>query len=99
MPIRHPSGRSDISGDRGCTSPGSCPSTLEAPSNQKSRRRPSNPSDSKESRSLRTDTKRDRVLTDDELRAFWKASEAWEHPFSRLLRFILLTATRRQEAA
>jgi integrase len=44
-------------------------------------------------------TKRDRVLTDDELRAFWKASEAWEHPFSRLLRFILLTATRRQEAA
>jgi integrase len=44
-------------------------------------------------------TKRDRVLTDDELRAFWKASEAWEHPYSRLLRFILLTATRRQEAA
>src|ERR1700729_1552036 len=56
MPIRHRSGRSDISSDRGCTSPGSCPSTLEAPSNQKSRRRPSNPSDSKESRSLRTDT-------------------------------------------
>jgi Arm DNA-binding domain/Phage integrase family len=44
-------------------------------------------------------TKRDRVLTNDELRAFWKASEAWEHPFSRLLRFILLTATRRQEAS
>jgi integrase len=44
-------------------------------------------------------TKRDRVLTDDELRAFWKASEAWEHPYSRLLRFTLLTATRRQEAA
>jgi len=44
-------------------------------------------------------TKRDRVLAHDELRAFWKASEAWEHPFSRLLRFILLTATRRQEAA
>jgi integrase len=44
-------------------------------------------------------TKRDRVLTNDELRAFWKASETWEHPFSRLLRFILLTATRRQEAA
>jgi hypothetical protein len=33
-----------------------CPSTLEAPSNQESRRRPSNQSDSKESRSLRTDT-------------------------------------------
>jgi integrase len=44
-------------------------------------------------------TKRDRVLTNDELRAFWKASEIWEHPFSRLLRFILLTATRRQEAS
>src|SRR5580704_8265568 len=56
MPIRHQSGRSDISSDRGCTSPGSCPSTLEAPF--ESRRGPSNPSDSKESRSLRTDTQR-----------------------------------------
>jgi integrase len=44
-------------------------------------------------------TKRDRVLTDDELRSFWKAAEGWEHPFTRLLRFILLTATRREEAA
>jgi integrase len=44
-------------------------------------------------------TKRDRVLTDDELRAFWRAAEVWEHPFSRLLRFTLLTATRRNEAA
>jgi integrase len=44
-------------------------------------------------------SKRDRVLPDDELRAFWTAAEAWEHPFSRLLRFILLTATRRNEAA
>jgi integrase len=44
-------------------------------------------------------TKRDRVLTDDELHAFWRAAEGWEHPFSRLLRFILLTATRREEAA
>jgi integrase len=43
--------------------------------------------------------KRDRVLTDEELRAFWRASEGWEHPFSRMLRFILLTATRRDEAA
>jgi integrase len=46
-----------------------------------------------------TTTKRDRVLTDDELRAFWRASEHWDHPFSHLLRFILLTATRREEAA
>jgi integrase len=44
-------------------------------------------------------TKRDRVLTDDELRAFWRAAEGWEHPFTRLLRFILLSATRRGEAA
>jgi integrase len=44
-------------------------------------------------------TKRDRVLTDDELRAFWRAADAWKHPFSRMLRYILLTATRREEAA
>lgn len=44
-------------------------------------------------------TKRDRVLTEDELRAFWRASQGWDHPFSHLLRFILLTATRRDEPA
>jgi integrase len=44
-------------------------------------------------------TKRDRVLTDDELRAFSRAAEAWDHPFSRMLQLILLTATRRDEAA
>src|SRR5262249_1818837 len=44
-------------------------------------------------------TRGDGVLADDELRAFWRASEAWEHPFSHLLRFPLLTATRRDEAA
>jgi integrase len=43
--------------------------------------------------------KRDRVLTDEELRGFWRASERWEHPFSLMLRFILLTAARRDEAA
>jgi integrase len=43
--------------------------------------------------------KRDRVLTDDELRAFWRASVGWDHAFSRMLRFVLLTATRRNEAA
>jgi integrase len=43
--------------------------------------------------------KRDRVLTEDELRAFWRASEQWDHPFSRMLRFVMLTATRRDEAA
>jgi integrase len=44
-------------------------------------------------------TKQDRVLTDGELWAFWRASVAWDHPFSRMLRFILLTAARRDEAA
>jgi integrase len=44
-------------------------------------------------------TRRDRVLADDELRAFWRASGAWDHPFARMLRFVLLTATRRDEAA
>jgi hypothetical protein len=44
-------------------------------------------------------TKRERVLTDDELRACWRASKCWEHPYSHMLRFILLTATRRDEAA
>jgi integrase len=44
-------------------------------------------------------TKRDRVLTDDELRAFWRACETWGHPFGRMLQFILLTAARREEAA
>jgi integrase len=43
--------------------------------------------------------KRDRVLTDEELRAFWRAAEGWDHAFSLMLRFILLTATRRDEAA
>jgi integrase len=44
-------------------------------------------------------TKRDRVLTYDEVGAFWRACEAWGHPFGRMLQFILLTATRREEAA
>lgn len=43
--------------------------------------------------------KRARVLDEDELRAFWRASQGWDHPYSHMLRFILLTATRRDEAA
>ena len=39
------------------------------------------------------------MLNADELRAFWPACEKWDHPFSLLLRYILLTATRREEAA
>jgi len=42
---------------------------------------------------------RERTLTDDELRAVWRAAEASAGPFGRLVRFILLTAARRTEAA
>ncbi|KQT21734.1 MULTISPECIES: integrase arm-type DNA-binding domain-containing protein [unclassified Bradyrhizobium] len=43
--------------------------------------------------------RRSRVLSDDELRAVWKAAEAGTNVFDYLVRFILLTATRRNEAA
>ena len=42
---------------------------------------------------------RARVLSDDELRAVWQAAEGSPGPFGALVRFILLTATRRGEAA
>lgn len=42
---------------------------------------------------------RDRILTDDELRAVWQAAEASATAFGRLVRFILLTSARRSEAA
>src|SRR5258707_640191 len=42
---------------------------------------------------------RDRILGEDEVRSFWRASVSLDHPFSHMLRFILLTATRRDEAA
>jgi integrase len=42
---------------------------------------------------------RARVLTDDELRAVWKAAEATPGPFGAFIRFLLLTGARRSEAA
>ena len=42
------------------------------------------------------DLARDRVLTDDELRAIWRAAGG---TFGRFVKFVLLTATRRTEAA
>jgi integrase len=42
---------------------------------------------------------RTRVLADDELRVIWRAAGATEGPFGKMLQFILLTATRRKEAA
>jgi integrase len=41
---------------------------------------------------------RERVLSDEELRALWSATDG-EAPFARFIRFLLLTATRRNEAA
>jgi integrase len=46
-----------------------------------------------------TATKRDRVLTDDELRAVWKAADELQSSFARMMQFILLTGVRRNEAA
>jgi integrase len=43
--------------------------------------------------------RRQRVLTDDELRAIWWVVEGQPSVFGRLIQFLLLTATRRNEAA
>jgi len=42
---------------------------------------------------------RARVLSDDELRAVWKAAEAAAGPFGAFVRFLLLTGARRAEAS
>jgi integrase len=41
---------------------------------------------------------RSRILSDEELRAIWRATGEYRHPFGPMLRFILLTAARRNEA-
>ncbi len=43
--------------------------------------------------------RRQRILTDDELKAVWKAAEGQLAPFGWVVRYILLTMTRRNEAA
>ncbi len=45
------------------------------------------------------DHARSRVLSDDELRAVWKTAEERNDPFAAMIRFMLLTAARRSEAA
>jgi integrase len=42
---------------------------------------------------------RKRILTDDEIRAVWRAAEAHLSPFTALVQFLLLTGARRSEAA
>ena len=42
---------------------------------------------------------RERILTDDEIRLFWKATEGFNHPFGPMWRLLLLTGQRRNEIA
>jgi integrase len=42
---------------------------------------------------------RSRILSDDELRRVWLAAEASDHPFDKLVQFLLLTCARRSEAS
>jgi integrase len=45
------------------------------------------------------DLARDRILTDDEIRAIWKALDSATYPFAPLVKLMFLTAQRRQEVA
>jgi integrase len=42
---------------------------------------------------------RNRILSDDELRAVWRTAEVFASPWGQFIRFLLLTACRRTEAA
>jgi integrase len=53
----------------------------------------------KMARTKAADRARQRVLTEDELRAVWRTAEAFPGPYGYFTRFLLLTATRRDEAA
>ncbi|KAI96141.1 hypothetical protein T281_01580 [Rhodomicrobium udaipurense JA643] len=46
-----------------------------------------------------TSEARDRVLSDEELRAFWKAASDEDWPFENIFKLLLLTAQRREEVA
>ena len=41
----------------------------------------------------------DRVLSDEELRAVWRASDALEQPYGAFIKLLVLTGARRNEAA
>ena len=51
------------------------------------------------SRRRQRNTSRDRILTDDELKLFWKAASSFEYPFGPMWRLLLLTGQRREEVA
>lgn len=42
---------------------------------------------------------RERILTDEEIRAVWRAGDAMEGPYGKYVQFLLLTAARRSEAS
>ncbi|RWP80472.1 site-specific integrase [Mesorhizobium sp.] len=42
---------------------------------------------------------RTRILTDDEIKLFWKAASSFEYPFGPMWRLLLLTGQRREEVA
>jgi integrase len=50
-------------------------------------------------RAPNTETSRDRVLTDDELRAVWRVADKEGHPFGTILELLILTGQRRGEVA
>ena len=45
------------------------------------------------------ETSRDRVLSDDEVRWFWKAADEQGYPFGAIYKLLLLTGQRRSEVA
>jgi integrase len=45
------------------------------------------------------ETSRDRILTDEELKAVWRATEKEGHPFGTVLQVLILTGQRRSEVA
>ncbi|MER8902274.1 integrase arm-type DNA-binding domain-containing protein [Mesorhizobium sp. C277A] len=45
------------------------------------------------------ETSRERILTSDEIKLFWQATEGFDHPFGPMWRLLLLTGQRRNEIA
>lgn len=46
-----------------------------------------------------TENSRDRILSDDELKAVWQAAEALEWPYAAFIKLLILTGARRSEVA
>jgi len=50
-------------------------------------------------KAIRRETRRERWLRDDELKAVWNAAEAYGHPFGPLVRILILTGQRLRQVA